>query len=62
MDRNPPIIALAAFPFFVVPGVSLTLYLNRVNADQGAHTATASEIISGDFGDVMNPFSERSRS
>jgi hypothetical protein len=62
MDRNPPIIALAAFPFFVAPGINLTLYLYLVNADHGAHTAMASEIISADFGEAMNPLSERSRS
>jgi hypothetical protein len=55
-------IALAAFPFLVDPGVNLTLYLYRDKADHGAHTVTASEIVSPDFGAAMKSFSDRSRS
>jgi hypothetical protein len=60
--KNPPAAALAAFPFFIDPGVNLTLNLYRVNADHGAHTVTASPITSPGFGAGMNSLSERSRS
>ena len=55
-------IALAALPFFVAPGVNLTLYLYRVNADHGAHTVTASEITSPLLGAATNSFTDKSSS
>lgn len=55
-------IDLAAFPFFTAPGISFTLYLHLLNADQGAHIGTASDRMSSAFGEAMNSFSERSNS
>jgi hypothetical protein len=60
--RNPARIPRAAFPFFVAPGVSFALYLYRVNADQGAHTAIASEMMSPGFGQATKSLNERSSS
>jgi len=54
VERKAEMADREAFPFFVVPGVSLTLYLHRGRADQGAQMVIASERMSSGFGKGIN--------